>query len=64
MENFIGRLYSVSEVAALLNVDVKTVYLWIKDKKLPALKLGSSTWRIREQDLKLFILGAMEEGRR
>jgi excisionase family DNA binding protein len=64
VENFIGRLYSVSEVAALLNVNVKTVYLWVKDKKLPALKLGGSTWRIREQDLKLFILEAMEEGRK
>lgn len=62
MDKFIGKLYTVSEVAALLNVDVRTVYLWQKEKKLPALKLGGTTWRIREKDLKLFIMGAFEEG--
>lgn len=64
MENFIGKLYSVSGVSEMMNVDVKTVYLWQKEKKLPALKLGGSTWRIREQDLKLFVLEAIEEGRK
>ncbi len=63
MDKFIGKLYSVAEVAEMMSVDVRTVYLWQKENKLPALKLGGSTWRIREQDLKLFILDAIEEGR-
>ncbi|MED0671179.1 helix-turn-helix domain-containing protein [Aneurinibacillus aneurinilyticus] len=64
MENLLGQLYSVTEVADMFKVDVNTVYLWLKEKKISAVKLGGTTWRIREQDLKLFILEAFEEGRK
>ncbi|MGG1879444.1 helix-turn-helix domain-containing protein [Paenibacillus cisolokensis] len=60
----LGKVYTVEETAELLKVDINTVYKWIKEKKLSAIKLGGTTWRIKERDLHYFILQAAEEGRK
>jgi excisionase family DNA binding protein len=41
---------SPEEVAALFSVSLRTVYNWIKQKKIPAMKIGG-VWRIRRADL-------------
>ena len=49
-------LLSVPEVAKLLNVDRKTIYNFIKDKKLKVIKLSDTAFRIKYKDLQDFIL--------
>lgn len=41
--------YSPQEVADLLGVKVRTVYRWIREDKLTAVKVGQ--WRISESEL-------------
>jgi excisionase family DNA binding protein len=45
------RLLTVQEVAEWAKVSTKTVYRWISDKKIPAIRFGSRTYRISEKDL-------------
>ena len=45
------RLLTVQEVAEWAKVSTKTVYRWIADNKIPAIRLGSRTYRIAEKDL-------------
>ena len=45
------RLLTVQEVAAWAKVSTKTVYRWISDSKIPAIRFGSRTYRISERDL-------------
>lgn len=40
------RFYSTASVAELFDVKVETVQTWIKEGKLPAVKIGSR-WKIR-----------------
>jgi excisionase family DNA binding protein len=42
------HLMTVAEVAGWARVHPKTVYRWIKDGKLPAIQLGSRTYRVPE----------------
>ena len=49
------RLLTVPEVAAWARVHPKTVYRWIKDGRLNALRLGNRTYRITEPDVKQFL---------
>lgn len=44
------KLYSCEQVAAHYSVKVETVWGWIRDKKLPAVKIGK-VYRVREDDL-------------
>ena len=39
-----------NEAAELLGVTPRTVYQWIKDKHLPAAKIGGR-WRVRRVDI-------------
>ena len=39
------------EVSDLLQVSVQTVRRWIKEKSLPAYKVGPRMWRIKRADL-------------
>lgn len=48
------KLYTPQEVADLLKVDLRTVYRWIREGKLAALKAGSQ-WRIEERALEGFL---------
>jgi excisionase family DNA binding protein len=51
------KLYTVAETAAILSVSTKSVYTWIKEEALTALRLGPGQryLRIREADLEAFI---------
>jgi excisionase family DNA binding protein len=49
MKNF----YAPVDVAELYGVKLTTVWTWIREKKLPALKLGKN-YRIRPEDLERF----------
>jgi excisionase family DNA binding protein len=49
-----SMLFTPKEVASKLQLNLLTIYRYIKTKKLPAIKLGRS-YRILEQDLTDFI---------
>ena len=51
------KLLTPDEVAEILAVTAKVVRGWLRDEKLPGLRLGR-LWRIRETDLETFIGGA------
>ncbi|MGG1662487.1 helix-turn-helix domain-containing protein [Brevibacillus sp. NRS-1366] len=59
MEKLLGKLYTVTNVAQMLGINVKVIYKWINEGKLTAIKLGGTTWRVREQDLKLFSMNSI-----
>jgi excisionase family DNA binding protein len=48
--------YTVEEVATQLKVQPRTVRYWIQSHQLPAARAGRQ-WRIREQDLAVFLQG-------
>lgn len=51
-------LLTVEQVAQELQVNVKTVYQWIKDKRLRATNIGTqrkANWRIARKDLDDFL---------
>ncbi|MFD0589949.1 helix-turn-helix domain-containing protein [Paenibacillus sp. GCM10027627] len=60
----LGNVNTVDEVAVILKVDINTVYKWISQRKLIAMKLAGTTYRVTEKDLKYFVMQAFEEGRR
>lgn len=45
--------YSCEEVAKMYGVKTITVWAWIREKKLPAVKIGKF-YKIRPEDLKAF----------
>lgn len=48
------KLYTVTEVAAILKVHRETILRWIAEGKINAFKVGKE-WRIDEKDLQEFI---------
>jgi len=48
------RYYTPAEVGEHLRVDVSTLYRWIRDEKLVAIKIGRD-YRIAESDLQAFL---------
>jgi excisionase family DNA binding protein len=48
------KVYTLKEVAEILQVTRRTIYNYIKDGKLKAFKMGKY-WRVRHEDLKEFI---------
>lgn len=50
MENF----YTPQEVADKLKLNIRTVYKWIRENKLNAIKAGD-LWRIPESELQRFL---------
>ncbi|QBD82209.1 DNA-binding protein [Ktedonosporobacter rubrisoli] len=51
-------LLTVEQVAQELQVNVKTVYQWIKAKRLKATNIGTknrANWRIERKDLENFL---------
>jgi excisionase family DNA binding protein len=51
-------ILTVEQVAQELQVNVKTVYQWIKDKRLKAANIGTprkANWRIERRDLDEFL---------
>ena len=49
----LGKLYTCNEIAARYGVRTFTVWGWIRNKKLPAIKIGKE-YRIDESDLMEF----------
>ena len=47
------KLYSCEYIAERYDVEVRTVWEWIRKKKLPASKIGKQ-YRVAEDDLKKF----------
>ena len=47
------KLYSCEDVANRYGVKVETVWAWIRDKRLLAVKIGGG-YRVRESDLAAF----------
>lgn len=50
MENY----YTPQEVADKLKLNIRTVYKWIRENKLNAIKVGD-LWRIPESELQRFL---------
>lgn len=48
------ELYTVTEISEILKLDVETIRRYIYKEELKAFKIGNS-WRIKEEDLKVFI---------
>lgn len=48
-----SNLYTCDEIAERYKVDIGTVWKWIRERKLLALKMGRN-YRIREEDLQAF----------
>ena len=51
-----GALLSAQEVGKILRVSHNTVLRWLREGKIPALKLGK-TWRVRPEVLDALLLG-------
>lgn len=47
------KIYSCEEIAERYGVKISTVWDWIRNKKLTAMKIGKS-YKVREEDLKKF----------
>jgi excisionase family DNA binding protein len=45
------NLLTIQEVADWAKVSTKTVYRWISDNKIPAIRLGNRTYRIPEKTI-------------
>ena len=43
------NLLTIQEVADWAKVSTKTIYRWIADNKIPAIRLGNRTYRIPEK---------------
>lgn len=46
----VSELLTTREVADYLKLDVSTITRWIREKKLPAIKVGRS-YRIKREDI-------------
>ena len=59
MENY----YTPKEVSEKLKLNIRTVYKWIREEKLMAVKLGD-VWRIPESELNRLLKGNEQNGRK
>lgn len=50
------KVYTLDEVAEILSVTKRTVYSYVKDGKLEAVKVGKF-WRVRKDQLDRFLEG-------
>lgn len=48
------KLYTCEEVAARYNVDIRRVWIWIREHKLGAIKAGGKKYMVPESDLQNF----------
>jgi excisionase family DNA binding protein len=54
----VNQFYTCEDIAKRYGVKIKTVYNWIKEKKLPAIRPGKS-YAIRPEDINAFELSRM-----
>ena len=60
------KVYTLDEVADILKVSRRTLYTYVKEGKLPAVKMGKY-WRVSQESLQAFISTGtpiLEENRR
>jgi excisionase family DNA binding protein len=55
-----SELLTLEEAGALLKVSRKTVWYWIKEKRLPGIQAGKQ-WRVRREDLEAFVQAKLPE---
>jgi excisionase family DNA binding protein len=48
------KLYTINEIAEILRVTQRTIYNYIKEHELPAIKIGKH-WRVRHEQLEQFL---------
>jgi excisionase family DNA binding protein len=51
------NLLTIQEVADWAKVSTKTVYRWIADNKIPAIRLGNRTYRVPEKAIIEYLRG-------
>jgi excisionase family DNA binding protein len=49
------RFYSVAEAADALGVSPSTIWRWIRDRRLPAYRVGPRTIRIKPEDVEALL---------
>ena len=49
------KLLTIQEVADWAKVSTKTVYRWIAENKIPAIRLGNRTYRIPEKAIVAYL---------
>ena len=49
------RYLSIQQVAQRLNIGQAAVRDWVRTGRLPATKIGTRVWRVREVDLERFL---------
>lgn len=59
----LGRLMTIADVAAYLQISVNQTYALVRSGELSAIKVGSS-WRIEPRMLEAYIATRYEENRR
>ncbi len=50
-----SRLFTLDQVAARLGMSAQTVWRWVARGRLPAVRLGARSVRIRQEDLDEFV---------
>lgn len=53
-----AKLYTINELSSILNLHPKTILRFINEGKIKGNKIGR-TWRVTEQDLKVFCHGEL-----
>lgn len=51
-----NKIYTIKEIAEILQVTERTVYTWARSGKLKAIKIGKS-WRVTQEALDEFLQG-------
>ena len=59
----LGRLMTIADVAAYLQISVNQTYVLVRSGEIAAMKVGSS-WRIEPRMLEAYIATRYEESRR
>jgi excisionase family DNA binding protein len=52
---------STAEIAKLLNVSTMTIRGWLREKKLPGIKISKKDWRIKKDDFLDFLKNLEEQ---
>ncbi len=56
-----SRLLTLKEVSKILNLNTEVLRRWLRNKKIPGVKVGSD-WRVREEDLSAFLNQGKAQG--
>lgn len=54
------KVYTLEEIAELLHITRRTLYTYVKEGKLKAVKVGKY-WRVTEKNLEAFLSKGTEE---